>query len=86
MFMMSSNELTAQAVPLANLAGVLSGRLEAPVTDKTGLTGKYDIDLKWTPEERLATVADNGSDDQPGSIFTAVREQLDLRLVSTRAP
>jgi uncharacterized protein (TIGR03435 family) len=50
------------------------------VLDKTGLTGKYDINLKWTPEGRQET-ADSGP-----SIFTALEEQLGLKLVSARGP
>ncbi len=83
---MGPGMFSGSAVPVRTLANQLAYAVNRTVTDKTGLTGKYDIDLKWTPEERLATVADNGSDDQPGSIFTAVREQLGLRLVSTRGP
>lgn len=66
------------------LAGSLSFFLQRPVVDKTGLTGRYDIELEWTPEAPLlqpeATAA------SPPDMFTAVREQLGLKLESGRAP
>jgi uncharacterized protein (TIGR03435 family) len=48
------------------------------VQDKTGLTGKYGIELKWTPDELESTP------DASVSIFTAIQEQLGLKLESTR--
>ena len=50
------------------------------VIDKTGLTGWYDIDLKWTPDDELAKGASGPT------LFTALEEQLGLKLVSTKAP
>jgi uncharacterized protein (TIGR03435 family) len=49
------------------------------VMDRTGLTGKYDFKLKWTPE---------GDPDDAGgaSIFTAIQEQLGLKLEPTKVP
>ena len=63
---------------MQQLAVTLQGALGLgrPVFDRTGLTGAYDIDIRWTPD---------GSDGQtpPGdapSIFTALQEQLGLKL------
>jgi uncharacterized protein (TIGR03435 family) len=71
-----------QAVTIASLAESLSHELKRPVVDKTGLTGKYDLSLEWTP--------DNTPDDSPlasgPSLFTAVQEQLGLKLTSTHGP
>jgi uncharacterized protein (TIGR03435 family) len=50
------------------------------VVDKTSLTGYYDIDLKWTPDEDLAAGASGPS------LFTALEEQLGLKLISEKAP
>jgi uncharacterized protein (TIGR03435 family) len=63
------------AFTLSNAAEV--GRV---VVDKTGLTGHYDITLTWTPEERL------GADDAGPSIFTALEQQLGLKLVPAEGP
>jgi uncharacterized protein (TIGR03435 family) len=48
------------------------------VVDKTGLTGKFDFELEWAP-------AQAESDDHPG-IFTAIQEQLGLKLESAKVP
>ena len=58
----------------------LSSRVSRVVVDATGLKGNYDIDLQWAPD-------DVGLDNARGpSIFTALQEQLGLRLKSSRAP
>jgi len=56
-------------------------QLGRPIVDKTGLTGNIDFHLEWTPEARAA------SSENPGPTFeAAVREQLGLKLESTKAP
>lgn len=70
--------IEVRGLPLERLAFCLSDTLGRIVVDKTGLNGKYDIDLKWTPDE-LEGTADAGV-----SIFTAIREQLGLKLESAR--
>jgi uncharacterized protein (TIGR03435 family) len=74
-----------QAMSLQFIANHLSFVLEKTVTDKTGLKGKYDIELKWTPEGPKAA-GDDGSSDSTTSIFTAVQEQLGLKLVPAKGP
>lgn len=63
-----------------------AGHLDRPVVDRTGLTGVYDFALKWTPDATPAP-ADNGApdNDQP-MLFTAIQEQLGLKLVPTKGP
>ena len=51
--------------------------------DRTGLTGTYDVDLGWTP---VQAVAFDANPAEPPDIFTAVREQLGLRLDASRGP
>ncbi len=65
---------------LETLAYSLSGAVGRIVLGETGLTGKYDLTLKWTPDE------ERGSADAGPSIFTAVQEQLGLKLKSTTGP
>ena len=65
--------LTAIAAEL-----VVSGR---HAVDRTGLTGVYRIDLRWSPDNNVALPA-----DAPPEIATAVREQLGLRLQAATAP
>ena len=59
--------------------------LDRPVIDKTGLTGKFDFDLTWRPD--LQQVGGQGvtNSDVP-DIFTALQEQLGLKLESSKGP
>jgi bla regulator protein blaR1 len=89
--------LTLIAAPIPVMAQYLAPSLNRVVIDRTGLTGNYDVDLTWTPD-RLPPRAPGTPPDQPirvngaeidpngPSIFTAVREQLGLKLESARAP
>jgi uncharacterized protein (TIGR03435 family) len=54
------------------------------VIDKTGLSGKYDFTLKWTPD--VGEGANPASPDTGPSLFTALQEELGLRLQPTKAP
>ncbi len=72
----TAGHFSAVALNMNNMLSVLSNAVERVVVDRTGLQGSYDIDIDWAAEP--------GS-DKP-SIFTAVQEQLGLKLESTRAP
>jgi uncharacterized protein (TIGR03435 family) len=72
--------LSAQRTPANGLAGILSGIVGREVNDKTGLTGLYDIELNWQWND------DPGSGDTGPSIFTALQEQLGLKLEPAKAP
>ena len=71
--------MTGQRVTSEVIAKMLSRYLGRDVHDDTGLPGKYDFELSWTPE----TGPCRGAPESP-SIFTAVQEQMGLRLESTR--
>jgi uncharacterized protein (TIGR03435 family) len=85
--------LAAGGSSMAQLATALSGVVGRTVVDRTGLTGTFDMDLTWTPEQipqgpagppppgapPLPPIDPNGP-----SIFTAVQEQLGLKLESTK--
>lgn len=66
--------------------------LDRPVVNRTGLQGRYDFTLNWTPDEsqfrsmgvRVPPPAPDGSG--PPGLFTAIQEQLGLKLESTNAP
>ncbi len=68
------------AVSAARLATALSRILARTVVDETSLGGSYDISLHWTPDD-AQPAADNSADP---SLFTALQEQLGLRLESAR--
>ena len=65
-----------------DIRNILEGPSGRHLIDKTGLTGRYDFDLHWTPDD---TPADSPLAGGP-SIFTAVQEQLGLKLESAKAP
>ena len=67
------------------LAEYLSRTLARNVVDTTGITGRFDISLKWTPQDSLATTTDPAP-DAPPDIFTAIQEQLGLKLVPSKGP
>jgi uncharacterized protein (TIGR03435 family) len=84
--------LIAGGVTMSRLAATLSVFAGRIVVDRTGLDGAYDFDLAWTPE-RISPegpppgVAPLPPPDPNGpSLFTAVSEQLGLKLVSARGP
>jgi len=76
----SGNEITAGAVPMNELARLLNVVAARTVVDRTGLNGVWDFDLQWSPPN-----APNADPDRP-SIFTALPEQLGLRLDATTGP
>ena len=84
--MRASGNLVGGSVPLAQLAarvgGIVGGGAE--VVDQTGLDGTFDFDLRWS-QQNLRSTADATLPDAP-SIFTALQEQLGLKLELRRGP
>jgi len=74
--------LEARNTDMALFARVLARTVDLPVVDKTGLKGIFNFNLQWTSESEIA--ANRGGPDAV-SIFTALPEQLGLRLRSTTA-
>jgi len=91
-------ELSGQGVSMEMLTKTLANPLGRPVIDKTGLTGNFDFTLQWTPEPGQGGGPFGGGAPPPGaegpppsdsnspSIFTAVQEQLGLKLESQKGP
>ncbi len=83
-------KFTGQALSLSVLVDVLSRQLHRTVVDKTGLTGKYDFTLEYTPEgAQLDGPSHDGApppDPNGPTVFTALEEQLGLHLNSTKGP
>jgi uncharacterized protein (TIGR03435 family) len=68
------------------LANALSNFLNRTVLDQTGVTGNFDVDLTWTPDQ-MPQLSDVPPIDPNGpSIFTAIQEQLGLKLESAKGP
>ncbi len=81
-------QITAQRAPLEYLTDALSQLLGRPVVDETGLDGKFDYKLEWTPDEFQTASAENavkGEESAP-SLTSALREQMGLTMISKRAP
>ena len=68
-------------MPLTAMLPMLNTEVGRPVVDKTGLAGKYDFMLEYVPAAKAATDQTGGA-----SIFTAIEEQLGLKLVPTKEP
>ena len=91
----SLGRATFSGVTMADFAGQLQLRvLDRPVIDRTGLTDRYDFTLNWRPDEfqfprasaaQRANAIAAGADALP-DLFTAVQEQLGLKLDATKAP
>jgi uncharacterized protein (TIGR03435 family) len=75
--------LDGKDVSMATLASNIGRSLRRAVIDKTGLTGTYDLHLEWSEGPLNATNPDTLN--RP-SIFTAVTEQLGLKLESAKGP
>lgn len=95
MMRMSPGEIDANGGGMPFLAHALSALLGRSVVDKTGLTGNYDFNLKWTPDESTMPrigpdgggpppQADASVDPNGPTLFTALEEQLGLKLQSER--
>jgi uncharacterized protein (TIGR03435 family) len=68
-------------ITMPQLIVALESQLDRPLIDKTGLNGAWDVHLEWTPDDR----AGNGPGDDAGpSIYTALQEQLGLKLEATK--
>jgi uncharacterized protein (TIGR03435 family) len=83
--------IRAVGIQISLLVPMLSRLLGRTVVDKTGLTGKYDVEVEWTFDEAIVIQLPPDapkpvSDGSGPSIFTALQEQLGLRLESQKGP
>jgi bla regulator protein blaR1 len=101
MMRIGRGQLNMNGAPMSAFADALSEQVGRKVIDKTDLKGNYDLALQWTPEEgqgRMFSGAPGPADGRPSadsapppeasspSIFTAVQEQLGLKLESQKGP
>lgn len=85
------NQVLAGGIPLSQLTVLLSQFTQRVVVDRTGLNGSFDIDLSFTPERMPQGPPPPGApplniDPNGPSLFTALQEQLGLKLESEKAP
>lgn len=76
--------LSAGARTMQELAGILQAMVGRPVIDKTGLSGAYDVDMRWVRTDLQAGEAASATNTDAPSLFTAVEEQLGLKLVAQK--
>jgi len=88
-------EMSAHAVPIARLVNFLAQQLRRPVVDKTDLRDLYDFRVEWTRDQNVGAAPQTAggaptpaTPDAPSgpSMFTALQEQLGLKLDSGKAP
>jgi uncharacterized protein (TIGR03435 family) len=85
--------LPATNATMGDFAGVMqTAVLDRPVVDLTGLTGRFNFTLTWTPDESqfgglgIKVPPPTEKADAPPGLFTAIQEQLGLKLEPTKAP
>src|SRR5262249_41111706 len=71
-------------ISMARLADLLSSQTNRPVQDNTGIQGLFDVSLEWTADD--AGLPAGGERASGPSIYTAIQEQLGLRLELRTAP
>ena len=82
--------MTGRNLTMAEFAQLLqSGIMDRPVVDRTGLVETYNLTLRWTPDQtefggKFRTGTEKA--DAPSGIFTALREQLGLKLSVEKVP
>lgn len=86
MMRMGRDFIDAQAIPMSQLLGTLTQLSGRTVLDKTGLTGKYDVHLKWAPDDPGLVNGAPAPESAYPPLFTAIQEQLGLKLESQKGP
>lgn len=83
--------LTVRNATIQDFAGLMQGAvLDRPVIDKTGLQGQWDFILKWTPDESqfsgmgIKVPPPSDAADAPPPLFTAIQEQIGLKLEAAK--
>jgi uncharacterized protein (TIGR03435 family) len=90
-YRLGARALTARGMTMSALARLLAGRAGRPGLDRTGLDGFYDLELEWSSDLGLRPMppdaAGAGELKADGlSLFTALQDQLGLKLESGRGP
>ena len=81
--------MPAKNASMADFVSILQRAiLDRPVVDKTGLAGRYDFNLEWAPDESQfnGEIPAASSDAPEPPLFTALQQELGLRLEATRGP
>jgi uncharacterized protein (TIGR03435 family) len=93
LFFQGLGKLNVRNALMTDFAGLMqSAVLDRPVLDQTALTGRFDFSLNWTPDDsqfagmgaRVPPPTDSA--DAPPNLYTAIQEQIGLKLEATKAP
>jgi uncharacterized protein (TIGR03435 family) len=79
---MNPGRIVGHRTSLDELAANLAVAVERSVINKTGLQGSYDLTLTWAPDQKTGLADDSNGE----SIYTALQQQLGLKLTAARAP
>jgi uncharacterized protein (TIGR03435 family) len=89
-FVAAPGKISATGMTMAMLAGSLAESLKRPVADRTNADGAFELRLTWTPDQAPTATGKNAKpqkvDPNGPSLFSALQEQLGLKLDATRAP
>lgn len=92
LFFRQLGDLNVRNANMADFSGLMqSAVLDRPVLDQTGITGRWDFTLKWTPDDsqfsgmgaRIPPPTDSAN--APPNLYTAIQEQVGLKLEATKA-
>jgi uncharacterized protein (TIGR03435 family) len=93
LFFQGLGKLNVRNALMSDFTGLMqSAVLDRPVLDQTGLTGRFDFSLNWTPDDSqfggmgAKVPPPTDSADAPPNLYTAIQEQIGLKLDATRAP
>jgi uncharacterized protein (TIGR03435 family) len=93
LFFRGLGNLNVRNALMSDFTGLMqSVVLDRPVVDQTGLTGRFDFTLNWTPDDSqfagmgARTPPPTDSADAPPNLYTAIQEQIGLKLEATKAP
>jgi uncharacterized protein (TIGR03435 family) len=73
--------MRAANISMGEFALIMKFFMDRPVVDQTGLAGRYDFQLRWTFDDSRVAPDSNA----PPGLFTAIQEQLGLKLEATKA-
>ena len=93
LFFQGLGKLNVRNALISDFTGLMqSAVLDRPVVDQTGLTGRFDFSLNWTPDDSqfggmgAKVPPPTDSADALPNLYTAIQEQIGLKLEATRAP
>ena len=84
LMMQPSMVMVSTGQPIGGMTGVLAQFVDRLIVDRTGLKGTYEFELRWTPDQNVPGIPAPTDPNAP-SLFTALEEQLGLRLEPARA-